>query len=480
MPKILRNAAIAALFATLCGLQAQAKDVYIAQSGNGSQDASDCANAQSVAWYNSSAGQIAAGDTVHLCGTISSMLEPKDDGVPGAPITILFEKDAKISAPTFWITARQFGSGINLDRRHFYVVDGGANGVIEATSNGTSGANQYSYDISGVDTDHAGDITVRNLTINGMYRRTPYSHDANKYGCGTWGGSMTGTNIFENNTVKDANCGVQWNTDNVQGGTLVVRNNSISRISWGFASGGGGTIHLQFYGNQIFDGYVWSGQIATGDGHFHNDPFHIWTTSSRTTFQELAIYNNWIFGDWGDNTTGAFFFECQGPANDCPALIYNNIVSAKSGFTNGAVALKYAERIRIFNNVFASPGNAIHIEVSTRFVDVENNLFYGVDTPTAFADDSTYGTVDYNAYWHTTAGRDPHRVTSNPQVNANYAPNPGSPLIGHGINLSSVFSIDRAGNPRPPSGPWTIGAYEVASPANSKPAPPPSLTATPR
>jgi hypothetical protein len=479
---------IALFAAALICVHAYAKDVYIAQAAAGLQDGSSCANAQSVAWFNRTSGQIAPGDTVHLCGVISTMVEPKDDGISGSPITIVFEKDAKISAPSFWVGVRQFGTGINLDKRHFYIVDGGQNGTIEATSNGTPGVNEHSDDISGVDTDRAGDITIHNLTITGMYRRTPYSHDANKYGCGSWGGSMTGTNIFENNTVTDANCGVQWNTDNTQGGTMIVRNNSISRVSWGFASGGGGPVRLQFYGNQLFDGYVWSGQIQTGDGHFHNDPFHIWTTSSTTSFQQLAVYNNWVFGDWGDNSTGAFYFECQGPANDCPALIYNNIVSSKSGFTNGAVALKYAEHVRIFNNVFASPGNAIQIEdntlgdtsTPTRYVDVENNLFYGVNTPMALNDNSTYGTVDHNAYWDTSVGNDAHKITGNPKVDSNFVPAPGSPLIGQGVNLSAYFTVDRVGSPRPSSGAWTIGAYEGASGSGSKPAAPPRLTATPK
>jgi hypothetical protein len=455
------------VFSVVC--RAETKEVYLSQSGSGLQDGSSCANAQPVMWLNQESTTLVGGDKIHICDVITSMLEPKGDGAPDDPIRIIFEKNAKISAPTFWIEARHFGAGINLEGRHFYIVDGGENGTIEATSNGTPGSYQYSEDISGIHTDHAGDIVVRNLTIRGMYRRVPNSQDANKYGCGTWGSSMTGTNVFENNVIEDANCGVQWNTDSTLGGTLIIRNNSMSRVSWGFASGGGGDVRLQFYGNNLSDGYVWSGHISTGDGHFHNDPFHIWTTSSNTRFVELKIYNNRITGDWGDNTTGAIYLECRGSENDCPAFIFNNIISTRSGFTNGAIALKFAEHVRIFNNVFACPGNAIHLEGSTfgdrstssRYIDVENNLFDGVGVPLAENDGSSYGMVDYNAYWHTAPGNDPHKITGDPKINQEFVPRPGSSLIGHGVNLSAYFTADFTGAPRPQEGPWTIGAFEA-------------------
>jgi hypothetical protein len=37
-----------------------------------------------------------------------------------------------------------------------------------------------------------------------------------------------------------------------------------------------------------------------------------------------------------------------------------------------------------------------------------------------------------------------------------------SPAIGAGVNLSSVFTTDFDGRPRPSAGPWTIGAYEAS------------------
>jgi hypothetical protein len=38
---------------------------------------------------------------------------------------------------------------------------------------------------------------------------------------------------------------------------------------------------------------------------------------------------------------------------------------------------------------------------------------------------------------------------------------PGSPAIGKGVNLSALFKTDAAGQPRPSTGPWDIGAFGV-------------------
>jgi hypothetical protein len=35
----------------------------------------------------------------------------------------------------------------------------------------------------------------------------------------------------------------------------------------------------------------------------------------------------------------------------------------------------------------------------------------------------------------------------------------GSPALGTGINLSSVFTTDAAGQPRPSTGSWDMGAF---------------------
>ena len=38
---------------------------------------------------------------------------------------------------------------------------------------------------------------------------------------------------------------------------------------------------------------------------------------------------------------------------------------------------------------------------------------------------------------------------------------PGSPAIGKGMNLYNLVKTDAAGQPRPATGPWDIGAFGV-------------------
>jgi hypothetical protein len=51
-------------------------------------------------------------------------------------------------------------------------------------------------------------------------------------------------------------------------------------------------------------------------------------------------------------------------------------------------------------------------------------------------------------------------VATSPNLNANYVPQSSSPAIGTGVNLSSYFITDLAGNTRISSGAWDIGAYQ--------------------
>lgn len=54
-------------------------------------------------------------------------------------------------------------------------------------------------------------------------------------------------------------------------------------------------------------------------------------------------------------------------------------------------------------------------------------------------------------------------VVDNPHLTSSYIPETGSAAIGKGLNLSNFSTTDYAGNPRPATGNWTIGAYQVAS-----------------
>ena len=110
-----------------------AKDIYIAQTAQGSGNGTSAANAYAVSWFNtagnwgSGSSQISPGDTVHLCGTITSVLTIQASGTASAQTTIYFESGANITVPSF---PQYINSGqINGNGKSYYTIDGGGHGL---------------------------------------------------------------------------------------------------------------------------------------------------------------------------------------------------------------------------------------------------------------------------------------------------------------------------------------------------------------
>lgn len=87
-------------------VEAAVQNIYSAQNAVGSADGSSCAKAKAVSFFNTDTNwgtggsQIAGGTTVHLCGTISTSLVFQGSGAANNPITLLFEPNTKMSAPS--------------------------------------------------------------------------------------------------------------------------------------------------------------------------------------------------------------------------------------------------------------------------------------------------------------------------------------------------------------------------------------------
>src|ERR1039458_4941485 len=130
-------------------------NIYVAQTAQDGNTGADAADAYSLAWLNTSgnwgagAGQVGPGTTVHLLGTLTNTLTAYASGTAGNPITIYFELNAKFSAPTL----PSFSQWINIVGLSNIVIDGGVNGVIQLTDNGTvlTNGGTCDYGNSGVD-----------------------------------------------------------------------------------------------------------------------------------------------------------------------------------------------------------------------------------------------------------------------------------------------------------------------------------------
>ena len=171
---------VALLFAS--AVPAFASDYYVANSVNGLGNGSNCANADSFTGsYITTAGNWVAGITWHLCGTITasaggSGITTLGSGSSGNPIIIKFETNAILESSYFGQVSSPFSNspcssncyaGISI-MHSYIIVDGGTNGIIQNTANGTNLGN-YQYSEGVFISPSSSGVIVRNLTIQHIY-----------------------------------------------------------------------------------------------------------------------------------------------------------------------------------------------------------------------------------------------------------------------------------------------------------------------
>jgi hypothetical protein len=492
-------AAAGALMLMIASL-ADASDIYIVQNTAGADNGADCSNAHSAAWFNSNA---TGGNTYHLCGTFagiagSTMLTPPS-GSPGNTLTVLFESGAMLTAP-YW------GSGaININGRNYISIDGGTNGVIQNTTNGTSLANQEGSD--GIHISSAINIEIKNLTIQNIYVNggsSPGATDAG--GSGTTDINVIGTNSnisIHDNTLSNSRTGVNVTFDSSAISNISIYNNYVNDHCWSIAvragNGGETSSNIAIYNNTITGWANWQYPTTA----YHTDGIILYQPSTDTSIFAPQIYNNYIYGDLGAGSPTAFVFcTCSdspptgsGGANSC--AIFNNLFVNTGPNNDTQVWLETgSQNNKIYNNTFvgysSSSGHAIVSACPGNIIDnniVENfqSVIGSYDTIT-----SDYTTINYNVYFNIDGGPstsmfsgndgrnwytwsqwqalryDANSSTSDPNLNSSYRISSASgSAYQAGANLTSLgitaLNSDKVGTPRPGSGAWDIGAYEYSS-----------------
>ena len=486
--------------------QTQAKNIFVAQASRGNNTGADAANAHPATWFNTGGNwgtgvaRISAGDTVHLSGTISTGLTVNGSGTTSMPINILFDQDAKLSAPVWSPNAIT----VNED---WIIIDGGTNGLIECTDNGTTlGHRQENvYGIFGSGTG----ITVRNLTIYKIYVRTPFStSDALRAGEGI---ELSGSNITVTGcTLREGDTMISLTWTAGRHKNYTITGNTIGRCNHGITVGTADASafldSVIIADNIINDLDVWgpiSGNHLDGMIIFNESPNY----SGRTNV--LRIYGNRIGPNIGTINTAGVFVICYIDTQFQNLLIYNNIFTSRSGYawSNGFIAAAGKDCI-IANNTFIGSCTAI---TTQHHASCYNNLAYGIDgglvcTPSAspLPPSNTIANWDYNVLyfgknsflmvyntygdrydtkssWQSATGFDTHSSTSKPALDTVTGMlKPGDTVAtGKGKNLSEYFSTDFFGGTRPRAGEgsWDIGAHQSLS--NQKAAPRPATRSRP-
>lgn len=477
------------LAASFLALGALAEDLYIAQTAQGSDSGIDAANAHSVAWFNTAsnwgagAGKISPGDTAHLVGTITSVLTAQTSGTSGNRITILFEPGASISMPSIPTTG-----GIVLNSLNWLTIDGGQNGVIENTANGSGMGQLSSRAING--TPNAGNITIQNLTIRNLYVRTNQADAVSPIGIYLYG-------VMSNLMVSS--CSFTWchqgvallygvgNSSNFQ-----VVSNHFNYLNHGTIFGSGNN------GGAILTGANWDYNQADyfgdwdqpGANAYHHNGFYAWADHTGAIITNISVTHNIVGGHFGNSTygTSGVYLSAAPGVGVFNLLFANNVVSFTAGGANdGALYLFNVKDSLVANNTFydsSSTYNGVRCDPTCTGVTFSNNIFSGFalnyylvpgsTTRPAYCDNNIYKggqfRVDstYNSFASWKAlGYDANSKTNDPlfksAATADYTLTSTSPAIGMAVNLSPTFTTDINSVTRPATGAWTVGAYEYAA-----------------
>jgi hypothetical protein len=484
--------ALASAFLAGDSIMASVTDVYIAQNEAGLADGGNCANAKGVMYFNTPAywvsaspvgAQIGPGTTVHLCGALSSPLKIRASGTSEAPITIQFEAGAKI-------TVASCGSRgcLNIAGLHHIVVDGGVDGMIEATNSGTGLASGDSIGVFA--RGGTSDSEVRNLTIKTMYVHVGISDTAGANYYGIWFDGNN--NAFHDNRISDAMGGIVGETPN--SGNNIYRN-VIHNVNWGvFLSGGtlvNGITNDALYANEVYDFANWD---TAADAYHHDGLFVAGNNNLGTGVSHIDIYNNFIHGTASSCCTTAYIY-----ANDVNHVrIFNNLLVAPTGtyvnngwltigfprvpdsdnavFNNTVIggtssqgacfSIKSELSFSFENNISANCAYLLWSTASSRFVRFDNNIYRNSVLSGSWRLDNEY--YDALAAWRKASMGDAnsHALTGSLNLDGNYQPLPGSIVLGAGANLSALsvvaLNFDKAGVARPTSGAWDNGAYQFA------------------
>ena len=499
-------------------LPLSAADIYFAQSSAGANNGADCADAYSVTRFNTDDSNWTPGNTLHLCGTFTgtagqTMLTVQASGSIGNPITILFESGASLQAP-YW--GAQYHGAIDSIGMSNIVINGGANGFIENTANGTALANQAAS--QGIYVSHPTNILIENLTILAIYANggsNPAATDTGGTNCNDIYVYAPVANLtISNNVLMAARAGVRVDFGATSIAGLNISGNSISDHCWGImvgaGSGGETTSGINLNNNTITNWTNWQCPSAsvycdnsTTDA-YHTDGMILY--SYRGSPITANIYNNYIYGTLGSGSPTAFIYctEGGGPSGyGSSCNIFNNLLVETSGRkANWLLSTgSYTAYHQIYNNTLIGQDNTagVAMVLSGNHILAKNNIImqkqyviqsyessdtalfdagtswdyndiYSVGTTNIYSVNIGSGGGPYytEAQWKAlqSPGYDANSIFANPLViAANGKILQASPARTAGANLASVgiapLLLDAAGNARPSSPTlWDIGAYQ--------------------
>ncbi len=488
---------------------AVAPALYVAQNASGADSGDSCADAHSAAWFDSPAdwgggkSQIGTGGVVFLCGTISSPLTAFGSGTSTAPITIDWASGAALAEP-YCPTGNNQGC-FNTNGQSYLTLNGGSNGVIEATANGSGLANQQAG--NGLNATGCNGCTIENLTIQNIYRHTSMSD--NSGGAQSASGLVvTGSDfVVANNTIDNAGLGI-YDDPGPADTNDQIHGNNIYNTNWSIAlirQQSGGTIGpIYIYSNHLHDWGNWN----TSDDDYHHNGLHCFSGGDASTpphYTGLYFYDNRLDGTSGTSDATALAWiepaSLGAPCGDATSnfYVFNNVFDPSDGTPGNGELAPQDGNVRVYNNTLIGPsrnnGIGLYLDYGGT-VDIRNNLidnlgtlvqdvnpsrvtlspapdydFFANSGSNAFVCNGTYGFPSGLSRWQACSGGDSHGTADTSfSLNSDGSLLAGSRALGAGENLHSICNgqpnpglgalcENINGTPRPSTGPWATGAF---------------------
>ena len=486
-----------------------AADIYFAQNSTGADTGADCTNAHALTWFNSTvnwanpkqSGKIGPNDTAHFCGSVATTATIQASGSPGAPITLQFEPGAKFSSAV-WSNAT---GAINTNKKNYVTINGGVDGVIENTDNGTLLGHKTNS--IGILASGSSYLEIKNLHISNIYVHTSVSDSIGYAADGAiyWQGIQSNVSVHDC-VIHDVHWALNYQFGYGSCDGFAIYNNDIYNTDHGVGMGGYGAnsvTNITIYNNHFHDYANWDTTANT----YHHDGIHIYANGGAHA-NLGKIYNNIFDGDTGVNFTSHIFLEKDGETNN-DWKIFNNVFlpppqGKGAGF--GFIALGANTGTEVYNNTLQggckSVSGCYGILVAGGNTKVKNNIISGFNTGIVFytaapgttwdnnlyaditkfgATVSPYGEYSTLASWKSylqslNSSNEVHAVSAtNALLGTSGIPQANSPATGAGVNLTGVgipaLDFDKNQVARPGSGAWVIGAFTGAVPVIFLPAP---------
>jgi hypothetical protein len=483
---------------------------FVTQSGTGRADGTSLGDAWSVSNYNRSGVTTEAGDTVNISGAIAQEIKVPTGGTLGKPITIVFLPGANVTVPVISGPSFPDNAAIYAAYLNFLTIDGGSNGVIQCTDNGSvAGFSNHSSKCNGISLIGCGNVIVQNLLIANLY---VCNSVVDKTGGGTgifckWNGgsspSPANTNIV-NCVFHDMYIGFGISYGPASS-NITMASCTAYNCNWGGNAGNGGPT-ASLTGLSVHDNlfYNWSNWNTTADTYHHNG-FYAWAENGGTLTNPV-FYNNTVGpGYGGAYQTGGIFCSCHS-GTMIGTTIYNNLFICNPGERagNGLLTVRGESNLKgthnWYNNTFiggGTEGNMIYVGggLSSATINIKNNLCEGNGGGTFIA---IFGRANLtiNSDYNVCADlKSSHAFSFSSNASANYRTfvqwqalgfemhsssiaakfiSPGThdfhlaradiAATQKGEDLSSAFTTDKDGVARPQGHPWCIGCYEQTMP----------------